>query len=201
MIARADITGLILCGGAGARFDGRDKPLELLHGAPLFVHVHERLLPQVARIVISCNRNFDAYSRCDDTTAVADDPPGCGPLGGVLAGLAHADTEYVFVCPGDAPFLSRTLVARLATALDDEHADVALPHDGARRQHLFVLMRRALAAEVRRYLGTGARSVVGFVDRQRVAVIDAALERDAFINVNSAADLAAATTMAMGNDI
>ena len=192
MIARADITGLILCGGAGARFDGRDKPLEILAGTPLVAHVRERLLPQVGRIAISCNRNFDAYA-CWGDTIVADAEPDCGPLGGVLSGLMRADTDYVFVCPGDAPFLSTALVGRLAAALDIERANDAQPHDGVRRQHLFVLMRRSVAATLRGYLDGGGRSVGGFVDAQRAAVIDAALERDAFTNVNTADELAAAT--------
>lgn len=194
MIARADITGLILCGGAGARFDGRDKPLELLGGSQLFAHVRERLLPQVTRIVISCNRNTEAYARFLDAHVV-DAEPQRGPLGGILAGLTRADTDYVFVCPGDAPFLSRTLVARLAAALDGERADLALPHDGVRRQHLFMLMRRLLAPALRRYLNAGGRSVHAFIDHQRAAIVDAALDRDAFINVNSAEDLAAAAAI------
>lgn len=194
MIARADITGLVLCGGAGTRFEGRDKPLELLEGSPLIAHVRARLLSQVARIVISCNRNIDAYAGFRDALVI-DDEPRRGPLGGVLAGLMRADTDFVFVCPGDAPFLSRTLVTRLAVALDDEHADVALPHDGTRRQHLFVLMRRTLAPALRAYLDTGGRSVHAFIDQQHAAIIDAACDRNAFINVNSAEDLAAAAAL------
>ncbi len=197
MITRADITGLILCGGAGTRFDGRDKPLEMLAGSPLLAHVRERLLPQVARIVISCNRNIEAYARFRDAL-VADDEPRRGPLGGILAGLTRADTDYVFVCPGDAPFLSRTLVARLAAALDEEHADVALPHDGARRQHLFILMRRSLVPALRRYLDTGSRSVHGFIDQQRAAIVDAGFDRDTFVNVNSAEDLAMVAAIETG---
>jgi molybdenum cofactor guanylyltransferase len=194
VITRKDITGLILCGGAGTRFDGRDKPLELLAGSPLFGHVRERLLPQVARIVISCNRNIDAYARFRDTLVVDDEPPR-GPLGGVLAGLMRVETDLVFVCPGDAPFLSRTLVARLAVALDDERADVALPHDGTRRQHLFMLIRRSLAPALGRYLDTGSRSVQAFIDQQRAAIVDAALDGHAFVNINSAEDLAAAAAL------
>lgn len=200
MISPKDITGLILCGGAGTRFEGRDKPLELLRGSPLFVHVRDRLVPQVARVLISCNRNVDAYAHWHDTSVVVDDEPGRGPLGGILAGLTRIDSDYVFVCPGDAPFLSRVLVEQLAEALDREHADVALPHDGSRRQHLFILMRRALAPALRRYLDAGARSVHAFIDQQRAAVVDATHERETFINVNSAADLAVAAAMSIRTD-
>lgn len=191
MIRTDDVTGLILCGGAGTRLGGRDKPLEHLGGIPLVEHVRERLRPQVSRILISCNRNFDEYRRWHDTL-VADETANRGPLGGLLAGLELADTDYVFVCPGDAPFIPTTLIDRLTTALDRDPADIAMPGDGTRRQHLFALMRRALAAPLRAYLKRGGRSMYEFVDLQRTVVIDASHERDAFFNVNSPADLRAA---------
>lgn len=191
MIAAEHVTGLILCGGAGARLNGRDKPLEPLGDVPLVAHVRERLRPQVGRVLISCNRNFEAYGRWNDTI-VADTTANRGPLGGIIAGMQCADTEYLFVCPGDAPFLSTTLVARLTSALCRDAADVAIPYDGSRNQHLFPLLRRSLAAALRDYLDAGGRSVHAFVDRQRTVVVDAAFESHTFFNVNSPKDLHAA---------
>jgi len=193
MIARADITGLILCGGAGSRIDGRDKPLENLAGAPLVEHVRQRLLPQVAHIVISCNRNAPVYARWGDTI-VADDMPECGPLAGIAAGLARIETDYLFACPGDAPFLSTTLVERLAGALDHDATDIVLPHDGVRRQPLFLLIRRSLTTTLRRYLDAGGRAVHTFIDQQRHVVVDAAFEAESFVNINTPAELDAATS-------
>ena len=190
MIQTAGVTGLILCGGAGARLGGRDKPLELLGGVPLVEHVRERLRPQVARILISCNRNFGEYGRWNDTI-VQDEGSNLGPLGGILAGLRLTDTDRLFVCPGDAPFLSTTLIDRLTAALDRD-ADIALPRDGIRRQHLFSLMRRSLESPLADYLQSGGRSMYSFVEQQRTVVIDASSERDAFFNVNSPGDLRAA---------
>lgn len=197
VIQTAEVTGLILCGGAGARLGGRDKPLELLGGVPLVEHVRERLRPQVARILISCNRNFDEYGRWNDTI-VPDEAANRGPLGGILAGLRLIDTDHLFVCPGDAPFLSTTLIGRLAAALDRD-ADIALPRDGIRRQHLFPLMRRSLEGPLGEYLQSGGRSVYSFVEQQRTVVIDASSERDAFFNVNSPADLRAAEAILRRN--
>ncbi len=74
-----------------------------------------------------------------------------------------------------------------------------MPSDGARRQHLFALMRRALAGPLRDYLERGGRSMYEFVDLQRAVVIDASQEPDAFFNVNSPADLRAAEGMLRRN--
>ena len=190
MISREDVTGVILCGGAGTRLDGRDKPLELLDGAPLVQRVRERLAPQVASIVISCNRNRDAYARWGDVVAT-DAVPGRGPLEGVLAGLRAAHTGYAFACPGDAPLISSSIVARLATALEERSTDVAVPHDGERRQHLFLLVRSAVADRLAHFLDGGGRAVHTFVDELAVAEVDMRDERGTFVNVNTASELAA----------
>ncbi len=187
MIAPTDVTGLVLCGGAASRFGGRDKPLEHLHGVPLVEHVQSRLAPQVGRILISCNRSADAYRRYGEV--VSDGAAGRGPLGGILAGLEHATTRYVFACPGDAPLLSRTLVRRLADVLDRDGADVAYPHDGERSQHLFLLIRRRAAGSLRDHLDSGRRAVRTFLQTQRTSVLHGPFERDCFANVNTEADL------------
>jgi molybdopterin-guanine dinucleotide biosynthesis protein A len=190
---RSDVTGVILCGGAARRFEGRDKPLLLLRGSMLVEHVRTRLVPQVERVVISCNRNLDVYRRWGDTV-VTDAVPERGPLGGVLAGMEAATTPYVFACPGDAPLLPPTLVERLARALDGRAADVAFPHDGERSQHLFLLARRDAVDRLRRYLAGGGRAVHQWIAQMHATTLDASAERDAFVNVNSAADLEQLTT-------
>jgi molybdopterin-guanine dinucleotide biosynthesis protein A len=187
-----DVTGVILCGGSARRFEGRDKPLLLLRGSMLVEHVRTRLAPQVARVVISCNRNLDVYRRWGDAV-VTDAVPERGPLGGLLAGMEAATTPYVFACPGDAPLLPQTLVERLARALDGSAVDVVFPHDGERSQHLFLLVRRDAVDRLRRYLGGGGRAVHHWIEHMRATTIDARAERDAFVNVNSASDLAELT--------
>jgi len=184
----ADVTGVVLCGGAGKRFGGADKPLELLHGLPLVQHVCERLAAQVAHVVISCNRNADTYRRFGDV--IVDGITDRGPLAGVLAGMEAATTDFVFVCPGDAPLLSRTLVARLRAVLDSTDTDVAYPDDGEQRQHLFMLVRRSLREALSDYLDAGRRAVHTFVQLQRCAIVDGPFDSDCFTNVNTADDLA-----------
>ena len=61
MIARDDITGLILAGGRGSRMGGVDKGLQNHHGMPLAMHALLRLAPQVGHVMINANRNLGAY--------------------------------------------------------------------------------------------------------------------------------------------
>jgi len=188
MIEPDDITGIVLCGGAGRRMGGADKPLLELDGRPLAGHVVARLAPQVSRVVISCNRNAQRYARwCD--TVVIDDVAGQGPLRGLLTALDGVDTRYAFVCPGDAPLLSTAIVDVLSRAWTTTAVDACIPHDGTRTQHLFPLLRVALRTHLREYLEDGRRSVHGWIETLRTCSVDVCADSDSFININSDDDL------------
>lgn len=59
--SNSTITAVILSGGAGQRFGGLDKGLELYKGRPLIEHAIERLSDQVDNIVLCVNRNQEQY--------------------------------------------------------------------------------------------------------------------------------------------
>jgi len=69
------------------------------------------------------------------------------------------------------------------------NAHGAIPSDGERRQHLFLLGQTAMVAALRGYLDTGGRSVGGFVAAQQPAMLDAADIADTFRNINTPAEL------------
>jgi molybdenum cofactor guanylyltransferase len=196
LITRDDITGVILCGGGARRMGGVEKPLQLLAGRPLFRHVQERLAPQVSGVVISANREREAYAHAGDPV-IADETPGQGPLGGIATALAMAHTPYLFCCPGDAPFLDRSLVSRLSAPLGgDADAGLCLPHDGVRAQHLFLLVRSSMQDDLTRYLASGERSVRGFVAAHHALTVDASDIVDSFVNINTDEELRAADATA-----
>jgi molybdopterin-guanine dinucleotide biosynthesis protein A len=182
------ITGIILAGGDGRRMGGVTKSLLVAAGAPLIAHVRARLAPQVGTVMISANVAEAAHAAWGDQV-IADHVPGMGPLGGLLSALEHVATPYAFCCPGDAPLLSTTLVARLGDALERSSADVALPHDGEQLQHLFLLVPTAARDSLRRYLADGGRSVHGWSDTLNAVVVDCTSDSDAFLNINTDADL------------
>ena len=188
MIQRDDITGIVLCGGAGRRMGGRDKPLELFDGRPLVAHVVARLAPQVACVVISCGRNAEQYAHWSKLVVV-DDVPGQGPLRGLLTALDAIDTHYAFVCPGDAPLLSTVLVETLRHAWANSATVVCVPFDGVRTQHLFLLLRVALRDELRNHLDRGGRSVHGWLATLNTCQVDVSVAVASFRNVNSDDDL------------
>ncbi|MFN8859062.1 MAG: molybdenum cofactor guanylyltransferase MobA [Gemmatimonas sp.] len=186
------ITGIILCGGQARRMGGVDKPLQRLGGTSLVETIRERLAPQVARIIISANRAHEAYGQWGDAV-IADTTAALGPLGGLAAVLPHVTTPWFFCCPGDAPFLDRSLVGRLAGALGT--ASCAIPTDGHRAQCLFLLGPTTVSTAIDAYLASGARSVHGCVAAQQPAVLDASDIADSFRNINSPEELSAAASV------
>ena len=183
------ITAIVLCGGGGRRFDGRDKPLELLAGRPLVAHVLARLETQVSSLLISANRNLNEYRQFGHPV-VEDRLVDRGPLAGIQAALPRLESQWLFVCPGDAPFLPLDLIERLRAGLE-AGMEVVVPHDGTRPQHLFMLLERRVAERVGPYLAQGGRSVGGWLAGLEVVEVPVT-DPAAFTNVNTADELARA---------
>lgn len=194
MIPVEEITGVILAGGDGRRMGGVTKSLLLAGGAPLVAHVRARLAPQVGAVMISANSDLAAHAAWGDQV-LADHMPGLGPLGGLLTALEHVSTRYAFCCPGDAPLLGGTLVARLGEALHRSDADAAIPHDGQQLQRLFLLVPTTVRESLRDYLAAGGRSVGGWSDALNTVILDCAADADAFLNINTESDLARADSV------
>jgi molybdopterin-guanine dinucleotide biosynthesis protein A len=179
-----DVTGLLLAGGRARRMGGTDKGLIELVGRPLAAHALERLRPQVRRVLINANRNREAYGALG-AEVVADPIEGfLGPLAGLLAGLEAAGTAWVVTAPCDTPFVPEDLVARLEAARDGQ-ADVAVAHDGARLQPVFLLAPAALAPDLRAWLLEGGRKVDQWLARHTVAEADFRDVPEAFRNINT----------------
>lgn len=183
-----DITGLVLCGGRARRMGGTEKPmLELPNGRRIIDVVIETLVPQVSTILLSCSDNADPYHQLG-CAVVTDRRSDAGPLAGIEAGLRACITPWCLVCPGDAPGVSVTLAPTLAAAAG--HADIVIPHDGQRDQHLFMLVKVNVVDSLTNVLDDGARAVgewLSTANVARVAMDDAAQ----FYNINTPSDLAA----------
>jgi molybdenum cofactor guanylyltransferase len=145
-MADAPLTVAILAGGAATRLQGRDKGLEPLLGRPLIEWVLEALATtQAIRVLIVANRHHASYARY--APVVADDLAGFrGPLAGVATALAAATSAWLMTVPVDCPRPPADLAARLYAGAQARSADAVVAHDGERRQPLFALYRRELAA-------------------------------------------------------
>jgi len=110
MIARSEITGLLLAGGRALRMGGIDKGLIPFQGKPLIEHAINRLGPQVANLVINANRNQTVYSQYGYPIVADENQDYAGPLAGYLAGLKVCNTPYLMTAPCDSPLFPTDLV-------------------------------------------------------------------------------------------
>jgi molybdopterin-guanine dinucleotide biosynthesis protein A len=191
-IANADVTGVVLAGGQGRRMGGVDKGLVDLAGAPMVAHVLARLAPQVGDVLINANQNLDRYRALGHP--VVEDAVGgfAGPLAGLHAGLTCADGELVVTVPCDSPFLPLDLVPRLRAALDREGAQLAVAKTFDQPHPVFALVRRDVLPNLAAFLAAGGRKIDAWYAALRVVEVAFDDEADAFRNINTADELAAA---------
>ena len=165
-------TAVILCGGAGQRLGGLDKPLQAMQGQPLIERVLACVRPQVGTVLIVANRNQQRYSAFGCPVVDDGEFAGCGPLAGIAAGLAQAVTDTVVCVPGDAPLLPDDLAARLLDARTRHAADLAVVHDGQGLQPLCCLLRKSLLPDLQHYLRTGGNTPRQWMANLKVAQAD-----------------------------
>jgi molybdopterin-guanine dinucleotide biosynthesis protein A len=190
--ANADVTGVVLAGGQGRRMGGVDKGLVDLAGAPMVAHVLARLAPQVDDVLINANQNLDRY-RAFGHPVVEDAVGGfAGPLAGLHVGLTCASSKFVVTVPCDSPFLPLDLVHRLRAALDREDAQLAVAKTFDQPHPVFALVRRDVLPDLAAFLAAGGRKIDAWYAALRVVEVAFDDEADAFRNINTADELAAA---------
>lgn len=196
MIAKDDITGVILAGGRGSRMGGADKGLQNFRGMPMAMFTLLRLAPQVGEVMVNANRNLAAYESFGVPVwpdALSDY---AGPLAGFLTGLERCETEYLVTVPCDTPLFPQDLVARLAEALERDGAEIAMAaarEEGQlRAQPVFSLLRRDLMESLVRFTQGGGRKIDAWTAQHRTVLVPfdgAGDDPDAFSNANTLAEL------------
>ena len=194
------IAGVILAGGRATRMGGGDKGCCRSPAARSSPRSSTRLAPQVDALALNANGDparFAAFG----LPVLADPLPGRpGPLAGVLAGLEWAaglGADTLVTTPADTPFLPPDLVAalRAAAARDGRPAAAVVTpgRDGPERHPLRPRGRCRPATPLRAALAAGTRRVRDFA--AALGCADAAMDADAFRNLNTPADLAAAEAL------
>lgn len=175
---------LILAGGRGQRMGGRDKGLLKWRGEPLVAHIHRIVRPLSDDLVISCNRNQQAYATYADqlvSDAEADFP---GPLAGVIAGLKVARHEWVVLLACDAPLVDQALIddlRQLAVTSDS----AAMVRQGGYWQPMFSVLPRRVLPVLEQAWAEGERSLQKALLRDRVQALECALDDRRLSNFNS----------------
>jgi molybdopterin-guanine dinucleotide biosynthesis protein A len=210
MTAPVDITALVLAGGQGSRMGGVDKGLQPFRGQPLVAWAIQNVRPQVRSVLVNANRNLADYAALGDGVVTDANKDFFGPLAGMAAGLGACTTEWMVILPCDSPYLPPDWVQRLwaaATKAQTPAAMVCAPERLAtsgdaplneplplRRQPVFCLLHRSLAAPLNQALADGERKIDRWTAQHRC--IDVPFAYSAahplhFVNINTLDELGA----------
>ena len=199
-----DLDAFILIGGGSSRL-GTDKAFVEFGGRTFAARsadlVKRSLLLNRVTYVARDENQFktDLLSALRDPV-ISDVKPGFGAWSGIETALAHARSEWLFILACDLPFVSTEFLQLLAGFMnDDTEAVVARQADG-RLQPLCAFYRvRPARSAFEDIFADGCRlpPLTAIFDRLRTRIVDHSeyqgLENAGkfFLNINTAADLAA----------
>ncbi|WP_399424799.1 molybdenum cofactor guanylyltransferase MobA [Vibrio campbellii] len=188
MLQPTQTSWVILAGGQASRMGGKDKGLIELNQKPLIEHVIERLSPQTPRILINANRNQDAYRAFGFVFSdqFKDFP---GPMGGIHAGLVHAETDWVGFVPCDSPQINTDLVERFCNAVKED-TDILVAHDGDHQQPVFTLYHKRVLPKLTAFLERGDRKIILLYKECNTCYVDFSDSPNCFVNLNTPEELA-----------
>ncbi len=211
----APVDGLVLAGGAGSRFGG-DKTAAVVGGRSLLGRAVQALLGAgTGTVVVVGPRlpdDLGSTGRGGPLTAAPgsvpvptgaprlvrtrEDPPGSGPVAGLLAGLRAVTAPTVLVLAADLPGVSAAVLADLLASLDaDPAAEAAVATDAdGRAQWLTAAyrtdpLRAACEAAVSEATGERGPSVRGVVARLAVVEVAPGHGWGRLVDVDTPADL------------
>ena len=211
------VCAVVLAGGMGSRMGGVDKGLQLLAGQPLARHCVQRLQAQSGGapglIAINANRNAEVYAAWGCPLWTDDIDGFAGPLAGFQTALQHCSGEaaiensppqgygYLLTVACDTPRFPLDLLPRLAQALEDGGADIAVAGASEqgpggtwslRTQPVFCLLRTSLAGSLNAFLTAGGRKVDAWTAQHRTITVAFDQPQDdalAFFNANTLDEL------------
>jgi molybdopterin-guanine dinucleotide biosynthesis protein A len=193
---KARIAAFILAGGESSRM-GVDKGLLEIDGVPLIVRT-ARLVDAVAgaATVVGRPKMYWEIGLC----AIADDWPGCGPLGGLATALRASDAEWNLIVACDLPYLTRPWLEFLARRARESATDAVVPMNERGAEPLCAMYRKCCQPAIRGALEQGTRKVTEGLATIRVGYLEPAewkcFDSDGllFKNMNTPADYEEAKT-------
>jgi molybdopterin-guanine dinucleotide biosynthesis protein A len=184
------LAGVVLCGGRSVRM-GLDKATIEVGGVTLLERAVTRLRAVCDPVLVAPG---DVSPAAGAYVSVADELPGAGPLGGLVAALRASPHRLLAVVAVDLPWLDPALIRLLAGRIGAHDAAVCETDRGIETLHA-VYARSALVAAEAALRGTD-RSLRGLIERIGAVRVTEAEWRAAGVsprfsrNVNTPADLA-----------
>lgn len=135
---------------------GRPKALLEIAGEPI--------IQRLARLIRGCtcmNATIvgSGAPAVDESSFLADDWPGAGPLGGIATALRHSDSDWNLILACDLPYVTQDWLAYLIARGRASSADAFIPMNERGAEPLCAMYHRRGAARLRAALEHGTRKV------------------------------------------
>jgi len=187
MIDKNNITAVILSGGRSSRMQGEDKGLILLNDKPLISYVVDVVDDRAGRLLISANRNIDAYQQYGEVISdeLADFQ---GPLAGIAKAMSVVRTPYLLVLPCDSPLINEVVIDRLIQCMVNKDMDICVADDGSYIHPTLILIKTSLKDNLLDYLESGERKLGLWIKQNNFQKVDFSDQPKVFINLNNPQD-------------
>ncbi|MCL6479820.1 MAG: molybdenum cofactor guanylyltransferase [Peptococcaceae bacterium] len=183
-----NISGIILAGGKSKRM-GRNKALLEIGGISMIERVAGVLAQHCSEILVA-GENIELNRM--GFHIVPDIYPGCGPLGGIHAGLTAAQNRFSFTAACDIPFLDGGLMRRMILEIEDNCAAVVLK-TGQYLEMLFSIYSKEFARAAETCIKNGVYKITAALSLVRWKAVEVDLAefpdlKKILMNVNTPED-------------
>jgi len=181
---KSNITGVVLAGGSARRMGGANKALSIYKGRPLIDYALANLAPHAEQIIISANRDQEAFTELGYDVVDDGQFMHLGPLAGIHAALEQMNTDYLAIAACDQLTIPARVYAHLIEQVTDASGCYAV--SGDTRMPTCAVIPHTLGAPVRQYLKDSKLRLMQFMCEYCRAI---RFDDVQFENINTSADL------------
>jgi len=191
----SNISGVILAGGAGKRFNGIIKPRILIDGKTIISRIIATISEIFDEIIIVTNspEGFSEFSNCK---VISDQLLNKGPLAGIHSALKVSEKEALFVFAGDMPLLDKEFIIRQINYYNINNCKVLIPRINNYIEPLHGIYKKTLFRILEDYLivnhDYAVREFLKKVNVRYMQLEESEKTRSAFLNINSPYDVSVA---------
>jgi len=186
------VSGVILAGGAGKRFDGIIKSNLVVEGETIISRILS-VINDIFEEKIIVTNNPEEFRGLDQCRVIGDHYQKAGPLGGIHAALKSTSADACFVLAGDMPFPDKKIIEEQILKFSRNEFDVLIPKTGKFIEPLHAIYRKSILDDLEKFLSVGkSRAVKDFLRDLNVGYLEipeTVAVRKAFTNINSPADI------------
>ena len=187
-----NISGVILAGGDGKRFNGIIKTRILIDGKTIISRIIDTIGDIFDEIIIVTNTP-EEFSEFSNYKIITDQFLNIGPLGGIHSALKASEKEALFVFAGDMPLLDKEFIGRQIDYFNLNKCEVLIPQVNKYTEPLHGIYKKNLINALEEYLIVNHNYAVReFLKKVNVSYLqfeESEKTRSAFININSPNDV------------